>query len=248
MTEALLDHAVGCLRDLGAVVVDPVDLPDIEKVTEPEFEALNFEFKHGINTYLKYLSDFADGSEPGLPGYARRPDRVQRQARGAGTRPLRPGDLPRGGVDQRQTSPIRCTWSTAGAATQLARTAVETPVVEHRLDAIFSLTANPAWLTDYVLGDHSVFGTSRPGAVSGWPRSACRSATCAVFPVGVSFLGPRLSEPRLLALAYAFEQATTAGAPPSSSAPSLPPLTPQLLPPAPAPRTPQAPPAIPGSR
>jgi amidase len=27
-------------------------------------------------------------------------------------------------------------------------------------------------------------------------------------PVGVSFLGPRWSEPRLLALAYAFEQAT----------------------------------------
>ncbi len=49
-----------CLRKLGAVVIDPVDLPDIDKVTEPEFDALNYEFKHGINVYLKYLAEFAD--------------------------------------------------------------------------------------------------------------------------------------------------------------------------------------------
>ncbi len=95
-----------------------------------------------------------------------------------------------------------------GAASILARTAVETPVVEHHLDAIFSLTANPAWLTDYVLGDHSVFGTSRPGAVSGWPTITVPFGYVCGLPVGVSFLGPRWSEPRLLALAYAFEQAT----------------------------------------
>jgi len=85
---------------------------------------------------------------------------------------------------------------------------VETPVVEHNLDAIFSLTANPAWLTDYVLGDHSVFGTSRPGAVSGWPTISVPFGYVSGLPVGVSFLGPRWSEPRLLALAYAFEQGT----------------------------------------
>ena len=39
-------------------MVDPVDLPDIDKVTEPEFDALNYEFKHGINAYLKYLAAF----------------------------------------------------------------------------------------------------------------------------------------------------------------------------------------------
>src|ERR1700722_19357614 len=44
-TEALLDGAVNSLRALGATVVDPVDLPDIDKVTEPEFDALNYEFK-----------------------------------------------------------------------------------------------------------------------------------------------------------------------------------------------------------
>ncbi len=90
---------------------------------------------------------------------------------------------------------------------------METPTVEHRLDAIFSLTANPAWLTDYVLGDHSVFGTSRPGAVSGWPAITVPFGYVCGLPVGVSFLGPRWSEPRLLGLAYAFEQATRPAVP-----------------------------------
>jgi amidase len=85
---------------------------------------------------------------------------------------------------------------------------VETPTAEHQLDAIFSLTANPAWLTDYVLGDHSVFGTSRPGAVSGWPTVSVPFGYVCGLPVGASFLGPRWSEPRLLGLAHAFEQAT----------------------------------------
>jgi len=41
------------------------------------------------------------------------------------------------------------------------------------------------------------------------------------FPSGVTFSGPRFSEPRLIALAYAFEQATHHRTPPTS-APSLP--------------------------
>ena len=34
-------------------------------------------------------------------------------------------------------------------------------------------------------------------------------------PVGVSFFGPRWTEPRLIALAYAFEQATQHRQPPT---------------------------------
>ena len=101
-TAALLDLAVDQLRALGAVVIDPVDLPGIDKVTEPEFDALNYEFKHGINAYLKYLAEFADGNRPGGARHARGAHRVQRAERGAGTLPVRPGDLPRGRGDQRR--------------------------------------------------------------------------------------------------------------------------------------------------
>jgi amidase len=207
-TEALLAPALDCLVSLGAILVDPVDLPDIEKVTEPEFDALNYEFKHGINAYLKYLAAFPSDSGTELPGTLA--ELIEFNERHA------PRVLARFGQEIFQAAQATsgnlsdpAYLELRGAARSLAVTAVETPMVENKLDAIFSLTANPAWLTDYVLGDHSVFGTSRPGAVSGSPAITVPYGYVSGLPVGVSFLGPRWSEPRLLALAYAFEQATS---------------------------------------
>ncbi len=79
-----------------------------------------------------------------------------------------------------------------------------------------------------MLGDHSVFGTSRPGAVSGWPTVTVPYGYVSGLPVGVSFLGPRWSEPRLLALGYAFEQATRGRQTPELRA-SLAPASPARL-------------------
>jgi amidase len=206
-TEALLDGAADCLRALGATVVDPVDLPDIDKVTEPEFDALNYEFKHGINAYLKYLSAYTGDSDLELPGTLA--ELIEYNERNAPLVLAKFGQeifLAAQATNGDLADPVYL--ELRSAARILARTAVETPVLEHNLDAIFSLTANPAWLTDYVLGDHSVFGTSRPGAVSGWPTITVPFGYVCGLPVGVSFLGPRWSEPRLLGLAYAFEQGT----------------------------------------
>ena len=207
-SEALLEAAVNRLAKLGAVVIDPVDLPGIDKVTEPEFEALNYEFKHQINIYLKYLAEYADDSGDALPGSLA--DLIDFNERNAPQVMARfsqeiflAAQATSGDLDDQAYLELR------GAASSLARRAVETPAVDHRLDAIFSLTASPAWLTDYVLGDHWVFGTSRPGAVSGWPAITVPFGYVCGLPVGISFLGPRWSEPRLLAFAYAFEQATS---------------------------------------
>jgi len=210
---ALLDTAVECLRACGAVVIDPVELPGIEQVTEPEFDALNYEFKHGINVYLKYLARFAVDGEQAPPSTLaeliayneRHADPVLSRF---GQEIFHAAEATSGNLADPVYLELR------RAANQLAISAVETPAVEHKLDAIFSLTANPAWLTDYVLGDHNVFGTSRPGAVTGWPTISVPFGYVAGLPVGVSFLGPHWSEPRLLAIAYAFEQATNHRRPP----------------------------------
>jgi amidase len=211
---ALLDLAVDRLRALGAVVIDPVELPGIDKVTEPEFDALNYEFKHGINVYLKYLAEFAEGDDQPVPGTLA--ELIEFNARNAAEVLARFGQeifLAAEATSGDLSDPVY--QELRRAANRLAAGAVEAPTVEHRLDAIFSLTANPAWLTDYVLGDHNVFGTSRPGAVTGWPSISIPFGFVAGLPVGVSFLGPHWSEPRLLALAYAFEQATQSRRPPT---------------------------------
>ncbi|MGD0703579.1 MAG: amidase [Trebonia sp.] len=214
VTAALLGLAVDQLRALGAVVIDPVDLPGIDKVTEPEFDALNYEFKHGINAYLKYLGQFANGTDQEVPGTLA--ELIEFNELNAAQVLSRFGQeifLAAEATTGDLTDPVYL--ELRRAANRLAAGAVEAPMVEHRLDAIFSLTANPAWLTDYVLGDHNVFGTSRPGAVTGWPTITVPFGYVASLPVGVSFLGPHWSEPRLLALAYAFEQATQSRRAPS---------------------------------
>jgi amidase len=72
---------------------------------------------------------------------------------------------------------------------------------------VVSLTGNPAWLTDHVLGDHHSFGTSTPAAVAGYPAVTVPAGQVGGLPVGMSLAGPAWSEPRLIALAHAFELA-----------------------------------------
>jgi amidase len=216
-TLAVLDAAVARLRTLGAALVDPVELPDVDKIAEPEWAALKYEFKYGINAYLRYLTAYGGGSE-GAPGSLE--ELISFNARNAGLVLSRFGQEI---FEQSQATSGQLSdpdyLSARSAATRLAVTALETPVREHQLDAIVSLTGTPAWLTDYVLGDHEVFGGARPAAVSGWPSLTVPAGYVSGLPVGVTFTGPRWSEPRLLALAYAFEQASAARRVPALSRP-----------------------------
>jgi amidase len=82
------------------------------------------------------------------------------------------------------------------------------------LDAIVAPTAGPAWLTDLVNGDHSGGGSSTAAAVAGYPNITVPAGFFSGLPVGISFFGRAWSEPTLLKIAYAFEQATKARKPP----------------------------------
>jgi amidase len=204
---AVLDEAVARLRSLGARVTDPVTLPDAERIAEPEFTALRHEFKYGINAYLGYLADFSHGAP--LPGsLAELIDFNKRNADLVLSRfgqelfeqaEATSGDLAEPGY-----------LAARREATRLARTAIAAPLGGHDLEAVVALTASPAWMTDYVLGDHAVFHTSSPAAVAGCPSVTVPAGQVSGLPVGLSFFGPRWSEPRLIALAHAFEQATQA--------------------------------------
>jgi amidase len=220
-TAAVLDAAVARLRSLGAVVVDPLVLPGADAIAEPEFTALRYEFKYGINAYLQYLAATA-----GFSGPSTLAELIDFNKRNAGL------VLPRFGQEIFEQAEATSgsledpAYLTARReATVLARGALEVPMAEHSLDAVVSLTSGPAWLTDYVLGDHHVFGTSSPAAVAGCPAITVPAGTVSAgygseLPVGLSFAGPRWTEPRLLAIAHAFEQATDPRRPPALAAPA----------------------------
>jgi amidase len=83
-----------------------------------------------------------------------------------------------------------------------------------KLDALVAPTGNPAWSTDLVNGDHFTGGSSTLAAVAGYPNINVPMGAVFGLPVGISFFGRAWSEPVLIKLAYAYEQATHLRKPP----------------------------------
>jgi amidase len=199
---AVLDRALDVLRDLGATVIDPVELPGAAGIGDSEWFSLLHEFKREINGYLRALPGHAPRSLAELIDFnirngsavlAHFGQEIFLQAEATSGDPADPA-----------------AQAARAEATGRAREALDGPLAAHRLDAIVTLTANPAGLTDYVLGDNGVFHTSGPSAVAGYPAITVPAGQVSGLPVGLSFLGPAWSEPALIGLAYAFEQASQA--------------------------------------
>jgi amidase len=81
---------------------------------------------------------------------------------------------------------------------------------KHMLDALVAPTMGPAGVTDPLFGDRFMGGSSTAAAVAGYPSVTVPAGFVFGMPVGLSFFGRAWTEPKLLALAYAFEQATKA--------------------------------------
>ena len=198
-TAAVLDAAVERLRSAGAQIIDPVALPGLDEADGPELIALLHEFKHDLNAYLDALPGEHPTTLAELIEFNKRnADQVLvhfdqdlfEQAEATS------GDL---------SDPA---YLTARAeADRIHHAALDGALAEHRLDAVVSLTGGPARLTDHVLGDLSDFSTSGPAAVCGYPSLTVPAGYVGGLPVGISLSGPAWSEPRLIALGYAFEQA-----------------------------------------
>jgi len=198
-TVAVLESALGAMRHQGAQLIDPVELADAEKMGEPEFAALTHEFKHDINAYLAGLEGDHPADLAGLIDFNNRNaaevlshfgQELFDQAEATS------GDLSEPGYREARS-----------AASRIARDGLDAAFTDFNLDAVIALTGHPAWLTDHVLGDYHGWGTSGPAAVSGYPSITVPAGLVSGLPVGISFIGPAWTEPRLIALAHAFELA-----------------------------------------
>ena len=199
----LIERSLVMLKVQGAVIVDPVELPQSDALLQAELEVLLTEFKHGL---ADYLAQFAPGAPvrtlADLIAWNRR--HRERELRWFGQDLFEQAEA-KGGLD----SPAYL--EALATCRRLARTeGLDAVLREHRLDALVAPTAGPAWVTDPVNGDHFGGGFSSPAAIAGYPHLTVPAGFVRGLPVGLSFVGPAWSEALLLGLGHAFEQATRA--------------------------------------
>jgi len=106
-------------------------------------------------------------------------------------------------------------------ATSIAQAAIDDTLAANNLDAIIAPTNGPAWVTNSdptkgdLDGNFSLFvGSSSPSAIAGYATITVPAGYVGPLPIGVSFIGGRWDEPKLIGLAYAWEQATHVRVPP----------------------------------
>jgi amidase len=91
---------------------------------------------------------------------------------------------------------------------------IDAVAARFKLDAFIAPSRTPAWLTDLVNGDSSSNSCAGLAAVAGYPHITLPMGYVHGLPVGISFFGSAYSEPKLISLAYAFEQMTKFRRPP----------------------------------
>ena len=206
--DSLLDESASAMRGAGAELIDIRELPGIETTNRPGFELMLFEFKADLNRYLADL-----GPEAKVRNVS---DVIRFNEEN------RDREMPFFGQDileaAAEKGPLTepAYLEALAESRDVAQAAIDNTIRNHSLDAFFAPTTGPAWLTDLVHGDRSSFrGCSSAAARAGYPHVTVPGGSLFGLPVGVSFFGPAWSEPRLLALAYAYEQATQHRMPPA---------------------------------
>ncbi|MGE5357613.1 MAG: amidase [Bacteroidales bacterium] len=204
--DALAEQAVADIKRLGAVVIDPADIPHMGELDDAELDVLLYEFKADLN---KYLAQLPAGGAATLEDLIAFNDRNKdRELRYFGQelfiRAQKKGPL---------TSPDY--RRALEKCRQLSRTlGLDAVMSKHRLDALVAPTGSPPSLTDLANGDYGFSGASTFPAVAGYPHITVPAGYHFGLPVGLSFIGRAFSEPTLVAMAFAYEQATRHRRPP----------------------------------
>ena len=201
--DAVIEAALATLRAGGAVLVDPVVLDVGESVQEAELEVLLYELKAGLPAWL---AEFA----PHAPISTLADVIAWNERHAAREMPWFGQELFEQAQSRGDLSEPAYLEALAGCRRAAREEGIDRALAEHDLDALLAPTGGPAWLSDLVNGDNYGGSFSTPAAIAGYPHLTVPAGFVHGLPVGLSFAGPRWSEPLLLGLGYAYEQATRA--------------------------------------
>ncbi len=199
---ALFEAALAVLQAQGAVLVDPVLIPNQDRYGETEFTALLCELKDLLPKYLREFQPDAPVQDLAslIAWNSRHATRV----------------MPHFGQELFEQA-----QATEGMSGKAYREALATNqryaraegldglFAEHRLDAVVAPSGNLGWPIDRLLGDHyTPGGFTSPFAVAGYPHLTVPMGQVGGLPVGLSLGALAWQDLRLLGLGYAYEQAS----------------------------------------
>ena len=201
----ILESCLDVMQQLGAVIVDPADLPNMDTFGKTELEVLYFEFKADLNKYLGALGPSArvHSLEDVIKFNEENKDRM----------------MPHFGQERMTAAQAKGPLSSKKYRKALARNhrltrkeGIDALLKKERLEAVVAISGGPAWTIDLANGDPRSWDmeSTSPAAVAGYPHLTVPAGDIHGLPIGLSFFTRAWGEPTLLRLAFAFEQASHA--------------------------------------
>jgi amidase len=202
--DTVIEKALDALKQQGATLIEVTDLPKSDQFSAAETTVFQYEMKAGVNAYLARLGATAPvkSLKEVIAFNEKNADR----------------EMPYFGQDSLLKTEAKGSLESyeyleaLAKCRRLTRTeGIDAVMDKHKLDAIVGPTIGPACLTDLLDGDRWLGGDIiSVAAVAGYPHVTVPAGFLFGLPLGLSFIGRAWSEPVLLRLAYAFEQATKA--------------------------------------
>ena len=201
---AALQRALKLMRDAGATIVE-VRMPNDGKWREAEFQVLLYEFKDGLERYLR---------DSGAPIKTMDELIAFNRANAAHEMPYFGQELLEQAARKNSLKDPAYRKAAAQARQLAGAQGIDAALKQHKLDALIAPTTSPAFMVDPVNGDVLSGENWGAAAVAGYPSLTVPMGEASGLPVGLAFIGKRWSDAQLLSLGYAFEQAAQARTPP----------------------------------
>jgi amidase len=195
------------MKQSGAIIVDPADVPNFDKFGKTEMEVLYYEFKADLNKYLE-----------GAKANVRTMAEVIKFNEENRNRVMPYFGQEHMEIAQKKGSLLDKKYRNALTKNHrlTRKEGIDATMRKYKLDAIVVPSGGPAWTIDLVNGDANNWDmtSTSPAAVAGYPHITVPAGYISGLPVGISFFAGAWQEPKLITLTYAFEQATKVRKPP----------------------------------
>jgi amidase len=211
--DRLAESAIADLKKAGAVIVDPANISTLGKFEEDEITVMQYEYGPALRKYLEWVG--ATGKVGSLEQIiAFNEANAAQELRYFGQDWM---------ISSAKIGPLTSDDYKKRVARyrRVAAQGIDEVMEKHKLDALIAPTGSPAWLIDLINGDRwpgDEFAPSTVTSVAGYPQISVPMGMYKGLPVGLSFFGRAWSEPTLIKLAYAYEQATRHRQPPAFAA------------------------------